>query len=125
MKTNWTHLENFRSRSGSHVTGDGDLFGAFYIRFVKSDIIVIASSGNEEMPWERVSLRTRDYKGERTPTWQEMCFIKDLFWEDEECVIQYHPPRSDYVNNHPNVLHLWKPIGIEVPRPPSIAVVIK
>lgn len=35
---------------------------------------------------------------------------------------QYHPPKSAYVNNHPNCLHLWRPIGIEMPRPPSIMV---
>jgi hypothetical protein len=48
-----------------------------------------------------------------------MCFVKDLFWDDEECVMQLHPPKSDYVNCHPNCLHLWKPVGQDIPRPPS------
>lgn len=104
---------------------EGANFGAFYLSHGKVGIIAIVSYGCAEIPWEHVSARARDYKGERTPTWDEMCWIKNLFWDDEECVIQYHPPKSDYVNNHPNVLHLWKPVGIEIPRPPSIAVGIK
>ncbi len=122
MKTNWIHLERYRQRTGPMASNDDDLFGAFFIRVGTVDLIVIASSGDPEMPWEHVSLRARDYRKERVPTWKEMCIAKDLFWEDTECVVQYHPPKADYVNNHPFVLHLWKPIGIEIPRPPSIAV---
>lgn len=48
-----------------------------------------------------------------------MCYIKSLFWDDEEVVIQYHPKKSEYVNLHPYCLHLWKPIGIEIPTPPK------
>jgi len=81
----------------------------------KSPIGVQASDG---MGWEHVSVSLRD----RIPTWTEMCFIKDLFWDDDDCVIQYHPPKSEYVNNHPHVLHLWRPINDEIPRPPSILV---
>lgn len=125
MKPNWSHLESARKRDGHMASTDGDHFGAFYVRVGTTDLIIIASDGSEEVPWEHVSLRARDYKGERTPTWAEMCRIKDMFWDDEECVVQYHPPKSDYVNNHPHVLHLWKPIGIEIPRPPSIAVGIR
>ena len=38
---------------------------------------------------------------------------------------QFHPPRSEYVNNHPNCLHLWKPVGAEFSMPDSILVGIK
>lgn len=81
-------------------------------------IQVIASSG---LGWEHVSITLRDNKKgkfvERTPTWQEMCYLKDMFWSDDETVVQYHPPKSDYVNNHPYCLHLWRPTDIELPRP--------
>lgn len=68
--------------------------------------------------WEHVSASRTD----RMPTWEEMCRVKDIFWDDTDCVIQYHPPKSDYVNNHLFCLHLWRPIGIELPRPDSIFV---
>lgn len=74
------------------------------------------------MGWEHVSVCPLNGT---MPTWDDMCFIKDMFWYDEDCVIQYHPPKSEYVNNMPNCLHLWKPIGKEVPLPPSILTGIK
>jgi hypothetical protein len=48
-----------------------------------------------------------------------MCFIKDLFWDAEDVVIQYHPAKSEYVNMHENTLHLWRPVGKEIPTPPK------
>jgi len=58
----------------------------------------------------------------RTPNWAEMCFIKDIFWEEEEAVVQFHPPKSDYVNHHPYCLHLWRPVFSKLELPPSILV---
>lgn len=63
--------------------------------------------------WEHVSVSARGI-----PTWEEMCWVKGRFWEDNECVVQFHPPEDKYVNVHENVLHLWKPVGIEFPQPP-------
>jgi hypothetical protein len=48
--------------------------------------------------------------------------IKDIFWDEDDCVIQYHPPKEDYIDNHKFCLHLWRPIGVEIPRPPKIMV---
>ena len=45
---------------------------------------------------------------DRCPTWQEMCGVKRRFFEPEDCVVQYHPPESTYVNDHPYCLHLWR-----------------
>lgn len=127
MKIDWKDLEQFRQNNHGTLwcSVAGDTFGAFVIPCGKTSLQIIASSGDEQIPWEHVSIHARDYLGMRTPTWKEMCFVKDLFWEVEETVIQYHPPRSLYVNNHPHVLHLWKPIGLEVTLPPTIAVGIK
>ena len=54
-----------------------------------------------------------------------MCEIKSMFFEDDEVVMQLHPKKTEYVNNHNYCLHLWKPIGKEIPTPPSILVGIK
>ena len=78
-------------------------------------LIALASNGEG---WEHVSVQARN----RTPTWQEMCFVKDQFWTEHEMVVQYHPPASEYVNFHPYVLHMWKPIGMTIPMPPSLLV---
>ncbi len=64
--------------------------------------------------WEHVSIAYTN----RTPTWDKMCKIKDMFWNDDECVVQYHPPKSEYVNVHPYCPHLWKKSDGEFERPP-------
>lgn len=74
----------------------------------------IASWG---MGWEHVSVSRPKYKG--CPSWEVMCFVKDIFWFGHEAVMQLHPPDKDYVNFHPNCLHLWRPIGKEIPLPPA------
>jgi hypothetical protein len=80
-------------------------------------LFAIASDG---MGWEHVSISPIGVK--RCPTWEEMSFVKALFWEANDCVIQFHPPQSDYVNNHPYCLHLWRPTDSVVPMPDSILV---
>ena len=77
--------------------------------------------------WEHVSchVRYQNAKGKvkfLTPSWQEMCLIKELFWKGDETVLQYHPAESEYVNNHPHVLHLWRPTETEIPTPPKVFV---
>jgi hypothetical protein len=64
--------------------------------------------------WEHVSVSLKN----RTPTWNEMCVVKDIFWRYDETVIQYHPAEKDYKNIHPYCLHMWRPIDIEIPKPP-------
>jgi hypothetical protein len=51
-----------------------------------------------------------------------MCWVKSLFWDDEEVVVQYHPRKSQYVSYHPFCLHLWRPILAVLPEPPREAV---
>lgn len=76
---------------------------------------------DETGQWEHVSISLPN----RCPTWEEMCFVKNLFFEEHETVIQYHPPKSEYVNNHPYCLHLWRPKAAQIPLPPSILVGLK
>ena len=79
---------------------------------------VIASDGEG---WEHVSVSLPT----RCPTWAEMCFIKGLFWDAEDCVVQFHPPEVEYVNNHSFCLHLWRPTGSQIDMPPGWMVGIK
>ena len=78
--------------------------------------------------WEHVSTslwKTKGKKGvrvKRCPTWDEMCWVKDRFWEKDECVVQYHPPSDKYVDLYKYCLHLWKPADIELPMPPEFMV---
>ncbi len=78
---------------------------------------VIASSGGG---WDHVSVSPFNKKRTVCPTWEEMSAIKDMFFEPEEAVVEYHPPKSEYVNNHPYCLHLWRPNdGRKIAMPPK------
>lgn len=100
------------------TSGDGGN-GCFKVYINKRSFFAIASNG---CGWDHVSVSPCNPK-HGCPTWEEMCAVKDLFFESEERVVQYHPPKSEYVNNHPCCLHLWRPNdGTEIPFPPMFFV---
>jgi hypothetical protein len=109
--------ERFRVTRGTFGTtpanGNNGLFLVTLAH--KQQVRVIVSDGEG---WEHVSIS----RTERCPTWDEMCQVKALFWDDEDTVMQLHPPRSTWVSNHAFCLHLWRPIGADIPRPPSLMV---
>lgn len=82
--------------------------------------LCIASDG---MDWEHVSVTVLGQP--RCPTWEEMCYIKSVFWDEDQAVMQLHPPKEDWVNNHPYCLHLWRPMKAQIPLPAKIMVGIK
>lgn len=52
-------------------------------------------------------------ESKKTPTWEEMCEVKEIFWKPEEEVHQIHPAASRYVHGVfgiDNILHLWRPV---------------
>ena len=98
-------------------------YGAFRVPLAKKAVAIVIANDGEVCGWQHVSVHVRyaDRNGKmhmRTPTWDEMCVIKGLFFEPEETVIQFHPPASRYVNQHPHCLHLWRPENVEIPLPP-------
>jgi hypothetical protein len=89
------------------IGGSGN--GGFEIKGPCGEMLRIIASAWQLDPtisqgWDHVSVS----RPRITPNWREMCFVKDLFFEEEETVIQFHPPHSQYVNNHLLVLHLWR-----------------
>lgn len=117
--------ESFRvQRPPKYVSNPGDGFGAFIVPAHKApgrrELHIIACDGLDT-GWDHVSVSLDNCKS-KTPTWEEMCFVKDLFFEPEDCVVQFHPPQSKYVNHHHGVLHLWRQISGTFPLPPKICV---
>lgn len=93
-------------------------YGANHGFFLVGNLRVISSGSAIDNPesegWEHVSVSVPD----RCPTWDEMCRVKGLFWREDETVIQFHPPKAQYVNQHPHCLHLWRNTKAEQPLPP-------
>lgn len=125
MRRSTGHLEQQR------VAGALGLFDGIFVfrhpkKFVHSQgglaLYVIVSDGDG---WDHVSVSVKVACGGklleagRTPTWEEMCWVKDRFFRDDETVIQFHPCASEYVNDHPYVLHLWRSQTRSIELPPS------
>lgn len=114
-----TTLDKYRLKDkerelyGASGDGENGIFKVFVNR--KSFWCIVSNGGG----WEHVSVHRTNGK---MPTWEEMCGIKDIFFEDEETVVQYHPKKSEYVNIHKSCLHLWRPTTENMPTPPKIFV---
>jgi len=79
-------------------------------------LCIIASWGKD---WDHVSVHAQASKGQQfCPFWEDMSFVKQLFFKESEIALQYHPPRKYYVDNHPYTLHLWRPQNQEIILPP-------
>ena len=120
-------LRKGRVRSGQFWSDDSHGHnGIFLIQGpTGAELKIIASDDKEEpqtsLGWEHVSVSCKN----RCPNWPEMSFVKSLFWEPEETVIQFHPPESTYISNHPYCLHLWRNSLTGHALPPSILVGVK
>jgi hypothetical protein len=102
-----------RVRSGALASDDSHgNNGAFFVHRKGLYFKIVAS---DQGGWEHVSVSLPA----RCPTWEEMCFIKDVFWDDGDAVMQLHPRAANYVNHHPYCLHLWRPVNQLLPTPPS------
>ena len=126
--SDWKFLNSKRHRGGipgimeRYVSEESDGFNGMFRFMLDGKLIRCIASDGEG--WQHVSA---SIEGEpsRVPTWQMMCKIKELFFEDEDVAVQYHPAKSQYVNNHKGCLHLWKPTHQVMPAPPSILVGFK
>ena len=113
-------VEAQRVRIGAmSSTADDGMNGVFLLQGpLDRQLQVIASDGGG---WEHVSVSVAD-DPLAIPSWEEMAWVAAQFWQDEECVVQFRPPKSRYVNHHPGVLHWWKPVGKKLPMPPLVMV---
>lgn len=93
--------------------GDGGIAEAYFFSSKKPHpATVIFSWGGG---WDHVSVSFPN----RCPTWEEMREAKRMFFRPEETAWEYHPMESEYVNNHPYCLHIWRYQRPGMPIPPS------
>ena len=113
---NFEKLEPHRITYGKFGSKKFSDYGLFNIPYKSYMLTVIAAPKSTD--WQHVSVSLPN----RCPNWQEMCFVKDLFWNEGETVVQFHPKKSEYKNLHPHCLHLWKMRAFEYELPPNIYV---
>jgi len=140
MRQRVSALSRYRIKTGAFASKDehGPV-GAFMIpckdiyfhsNFTYEYLQVIAHDGKTDVlgedaantEWEHVSVTVKSQKDEsysRIPRWEEMAFIKQVFWTEDETVMQLHPSEDNYVNAGEHILHLWRPIKDAIPTPPT------
>ncbi len=101
-----------------NIAEDGG-YGVIFANGKKYGSVIWSNGGG----WEHVSVAP--YNRRITPSWDDMCSLKDMFFYENEVVVQFHPAKSEYVNNVGNCLHLWRPINENMPTPQPILVGIK
>lgn len=107
------NIEKFRVKHGPLGSDETyGMAGAFEIPYADAVLTVIISDG---AGWDHVSVSLPN----RCPTWEEMHWIKRVFWEDDETVFQFHPKEAKYISMHPYCLHLWKKQGENMELPPG------
>jgi len=121
LNVNFEILDKYRIKTGMFATKDLTPYGAFFIPATKNGEWLKVICAPMDSEWQHVSVS----HPRRCPTWMEMAKVKDLFWSEEETVVQFHPKKSSYINNHPYCLHLWKKKDFEHELPPSILIGIK
>lgn len=119
MRPNGKHLNRFREVHPLFGKSPNNSLQCFFFVMRSAGVLRIISSGPATATeglhaWEHVSVSLVN----RCPTWEEMCQVKQMFWRDDEAVVQFHPPKLNYVNDHAFTLHLWKKAGANVELPP-------
>lgn len=108
-----TSLDAFRVHLDGYAVANikKQTTGAFEFVINGDKYFVIASVG---CGWQHVSVSESSGK---MPTWDIMETIKKKFFENEERTVEFHPKKSDYVNNKENCLHMWIPLEEVLPYP--------
>lgn len=89
-----------------------------------AELVCLAASGKNweanGLPgaaWEHVSVVCR--RANRPANQLEVQAVIDRFWTPEDMVMQFHWPLAEGQHLDPLVVHLWAPIGFDVPCPPA------
>jgi hypothetical protein len=114
-----SEIEKYRAKDkafGRFATTEEDgANGMFRIPKWGKTFRCIVSDGLDGTGWEHVSVSK---EGKQTcPTWEEMDWVKNVFWRSDEVAIQIHPAKSENISYADYCLHLWRPIDVELPLP--------
>ncbi len=117
------HLEHYRIRDGDLASDESyGMNGAFAIPLHRwhpegyaTAVVVCSDQGG----WDHVSVHIDTPQEQRCPTWEEIDYVRKLFFRGDEWVMQLHAPGSKNINKHPFTLHMWRPQNEAIPTPPT------
>lgn len=144
MKPSLDHLDKFRiPHPVTNELGTGLRAGCFRIPHpndsrkpkLRDHFLVTASTGEQieepkegEAPvpptgWDHIAIHVRAWDKARkslarAPSPSETAWLKDLFFEPQEPVLQFHLARNHPLHAQAFVVHLWRPTIGEITLPP-------
>jgi len=84
------------------------------VAFIRNDGLRVFFSyewrDDDDRQWLHVSMSRQH----RLPKWKEVREVKNLFIGRDRKAVQILPPEAEYVNCHPNVLHLFCCLNQEI-----------
>lgn len=102
LQSNVRILDGFRNAKRFHVR----LSGVHLCAILEVECHPDPSAQRPEL-WAHLSVSAMAAK--RVPNWDELRWCKEYFLGDRKAV-QVLPPRAEYVNLNPHVLHLYAPL---------------
>lgn len=110
--------ERWRIKTGEYASSELDGWNGNFLVPLDGEIWYVRLS--DGWGWRHASISNAQRKV--LPSWTIMCRVKDAFFSDDSWVVQFHPAKTDYVNDHEFVLHLWESLEEPLPKPPVILV---
>lgn len=96
------------------ISSDYDGFNGDFLVPLSGELWHVRIS--DGMGWRHLSA-TNAQRPTMTPTWEVMCRLKDLFFDDSEWCVQFMPPKEENINVHPHCLHIWSSLHEPIPHP--------
>lgn len=69
-------------------------------------VILSAATELDDKRWLHISVSMMGDPG-LLPSWANLCEVRDVFLGEEALCLHLLPPKSEHVNIHHGVLHLW------------------
>ena len=96
------------------TSGNNGVFWVPYKHRFKRIVTQLAVIASDTKNWEHVSVSLPN----RVPIYAHMRYVKNLFWDENDIVMELHVPLANHINIHPYCLHLWRPTNQTIPLPP-------
>lgn len=108
LKSPFLHIQNHTSQLLRSMGAEFAIDGTYTDPVTRKVWVFVFS---DEPNFEHLSVSSHN----KTPDWDTMAKIKDVFFQDEEECVQFHPKKSQYVNLMEHCLHIWRFKG-ELPK---------
>ncbi|MCM1532750.1 MAG: hypothetical protein NC114_10840 [Ruminococcus flavefaciens] len=103
-----TMPEHIMNALPPYIRPIGERFGCLQFVNIRNNMVILFSTDQDEngQLYHHVSCSFRN----RIPNWNELHGVKNLFIGKDRTAFIFFPPESEYLNLHPNCLHLWSSV---------------